>query len=77
MLDTSPRPHRLEPEPLLPLAEVIELKWLLAGQGVHLHVERLQRDLVYARSTLAIAGECGVPTARAVAARLMRQLPAA
>jgi hypothetical protein len=64
-------------EPLLPLVDVIELKWLLAGQGVHLHVERLQRDRAYAESTLALAGCCAVPAARIVASRLLSRLPAA
>ncbi|MFY7975824.1 MAG: hypothetical protein ACOVOT_15485 [Rubrivivax sp.] len=65
------------PAPILPLVEVIELKWLLAGQGVHVHVERLQRDIVYAHSTLAAAEACAEPTLRAVARRLRRQIPTA
>jgi hypothetical protein len=61
--------------PLLPLVEVIELKWLLAGQGVHVHVERLQREPGYADATLAAAESSAEPALRAVAARLRRQLP--
>lgn len=34
------------------LVEIVELKWLLTGHGVHLHVERLQTDPEYARHTL-------------------------
>lgn len=57
----------LPPVPLLEetasacLLEVIELKWLLAGQGVRVHVERLLRDREYARQTLALAA--GSPSA--------------
>jgi hypothetical protein len=32
--------------------EIIELKWLLAGHGVRVHVEMLQHDREYARRTL-------------------------
>jgi len=34
------------------LVEIIELKWLLAGEGFRLHVERLQTDPDYAREVL-------------------------
>ena len=37
------------------LVEIIELKWLLSGHGVKLHVERLQAEPEYARATLARA----------------------
>lgn len=37
------------------LVEIVELKWLLAGEGLHLHVERLQRDPEYARRILDAA----------------------
>ena len=37
------------------LVEIIELKWLLRGHGVHVHVERLQSDPEYARQTLDTA----------------------
>lgn len=62
---------------MLPLVDVVELKWLLAGQGVHVHVERLQHDPDYAAATLHRADTCGEPAARAVALRLRRLLAAA
>jgi len=34
------------------LVEIIELKWLLAGEGFHVHVERLRTDRDYARQAL-------------------------
>jgi len=37
------------------LVEIIELKWLLRGHGIHVHVERLQSDPEYARQTLDVA----------------------
>lgn len=56
------------------LVELIELKWLLAGQGVHLHVERLQSDPDYARQALAIAEASSESTLRETARRLRRRL---
>lgn len=56
------------------LLEIIELKWLLAGQGVHVHVERLQSDPEYAREVLARAEAAGPPALREAAARLRRAL---
>jgi len=37
------------------LVEIVELKWLLAGMGLRLHVERLQSDPEYARRVLEVA----------------------
>lgn len=34
------------------LIDIIELKWLLVGHGVRLHVEKLQADREYARHVL-------------------------
>lgn len=56
------------------LVEIIELKWLLAGQGVHLHVERLQSDPDYARQTLDHAAASPSAALRETAARLRRRL---
>jgi hypothetical protein len=65
-------------EGLLPLVEIIELKWLLAGHGVHIHVERLQRDPAYARQALTEAASHEPSALRAVAQRLLQRLgPAA
>lgn len=52
------------------LVEIIELKWLLRGHGIHVHVERLQSDPQYARETLDAAA--GMPNAalRSAAERL-------
>lgn len=56
------------------LVEIIELKWLLAGQGVHLHVERLQNDPAYARETLDTAAASASAALRDTAARLRSRL---
>jgi hypothetical protein len=56
------------------LVEIIELKWLLAGQGVHLHVERLQGDPEYARQTLDRAAASPSAALRETAARLRQRL---
>ena len=58
----------------LPLVEIIQLKWLLAGEGIHIHVERLQRDPAYAMRALDQAAASASPTLRAAALRLRNQL---
>lgn len=52
------------------LVEIIELKWLLAGHGVHVHVEQLLNDREYARQTLDRAGAAPSSALREAAARL-------
>jgi len=58
----------------LSLVEIIDLKWLLAGEGLHLHVERLQRDPAYARQILDAASQSTNTALRDVAARVRRRL---
>jgi hypothetical protein len=58
---------------LLPLVAVIELKWLAAGVGQHLHVERMQHDPIYARQVLA-AAEAGPHAALRRTAQRLRGL---
>lgn len=70
--------HTMIPEaPLEPpagaapfLVEIVELKWLLAGHGVRLHVERLQADREYARQVLTLAAALPNVALRAAARRL-------
>ncbi len=62
------------PETVLPLVEIIELKWLLAGVGVRLHVERLQQEPDYARQALAAAAASPHGVVRALALRLQGRL---
>jgi hypothetical protein len=52
------------------LVEIIELKWLLAGHGVRVHVEQIQTDREYARRTLSCAEAASNPALREAAARL-------
>ena len=61
----------------LRLVDIVELKWMLAGEGVHVHVERLQADPAYARECLLAAERSGNPTVRQVALRLRTRLEAA
>jgi hypothetical protein len=75
----TPLPVRPETVPaegceLLPLVQIIELKWLLAGRGIDVHVERLQNDPIYARHKLAEAMAAGHPALRLAAARLLALL---
>ncbi|MBE0550323.1 MAG: hypothetical protein IH627_22210 [Rubrivivax sp.] len=58
----------------LALVEIIELKWLLAGEGFRLHVERLQTDRDYARQVLHRAELSANPALRETAARLRARL---
>ena len=58
----------------LRLVDIVELKWMLAGQGLHVHVERLQSDPNYARECLLAAERSGNATLRPVATRLRAQL---
>ena len=57
-----------------PLVDVIELKWLLAGEGVRLHVERMLSDDAYAARALARALESTSPVLRAAAERMRCRL---
>jgi hypothetical protein len=56
------------------LVEIVELKWLLAGEGLHLHVERLQSDPEYARRILDAAAASKNISLRAAAARVREGL---
>ena len=60
----------------LPLVDIIQLKWLLAGVGIHIHVERLLNDPGYAVLALAEAEQCDSPAARAAASKLRSRLTA-
>ncbi len=57
-----------------PLLEIVELKWLLAGEGVRLHVERMLSDDAYAARALARALESTSPALHAAAERLRCRL---
>lgn len=58
------------------LLEIIELKWLLAGHGMRIHVEQLLHDPEYARHTLDCAALTANPVLREVASRLRLHLQA-
>lgn len=60
--------------PASTLVDVIEFKWLFAGEGVHLHVERMLSDGAYASRALAQALESGSPVLRAASERLRIRL---
>jgi hypothetical protein len=61
----------------LRLVDIVELKWLLAGEGVHVHVEKLQSDPGYACECLLTAERSGNATVRQVAAKLRARMAAA
>lgn len=57
-----------------PLVEVVELKWLMAGEGVRIHVEHMLDDEAYASSVLERALRSASPALRAAAERLRLRL---
>ena len=54
----------------LDLVDIIDLKWLMAREGHHVHVERLQADPEYARECLGKAAGSTHDAVRAAALRL-------
>lgn len=58
----------------LRLVDIVELKWLLAAEGLHVHVERLQSDPGYARECLLAAEQSPNPAVRRVACKLRARL---
>lgn len=79
MLAPHPRPPLDPPAAaeLLPLVDLVSLKWLLAAEGVHLHVERAQHDLAYATATLERARASSSAALRCQAEHLARRIAAA
>ena len=58
----------------LALVDIVDLKWLLAGEGLHVHVERLQKDTAYARTVLEAAARSRNIALPAVALRVRKLL---
>jgi hypothetical protein len=59
------------PEPCAAsLVEIIDFKWLMAGDGHRVHVEHLQTDRDYASACLALASGSREKALRDAAARL-------
>lgn len=58
----------------LSLVEIIDFKWLMAGDGHHVHVERLQADPAYATQCLALAAASRIAALRDTARRLAATL---
>lgn len=73
MPTTTHRPVNCTADPPS-LVDIVELKWLLAGVGIHIHADRLMNDPTYALQALAEADTCDSPSARAAASRLREKL---
>jgi len=56
------------------LVEIIDFKWLMARDGHHVHVERLQFDPEYAAEVFARAAASPIAVVRQTAARLVQRL---
>lgn len=56
------------------LIDIIDLKWLLVGDGHRVHVERLLGDDDYARRCLAWAAQSSNQATRATALRIAQRL---
>lgn len=57
-------------ERALSLVEIIDFKWLMAGDGHHVHVEHLQTDRDYACRCLTVAAASRIGALRDTARRL-------
>lgn len=60
--------------PALELVDIIDFKWLAASDGLQVHVERLQRDPVYAEECLTRAANSSRAAVREAAARLRQAM---
>ena len=58
----------------LELVDIVHLKWMLAGEGLHVHVERLQKDPAYASDCLNAADRSTNATVRKAASSLRARL---
>ena len=58
----------------LELVDVVDFKWLMAHEGHHVRVERLEVDLAYACDCFDRAQASPVEALRRIAQRLSRQL---
>jgi hypothetical protein len=58
----------------LHLVEIIDFKWLMAGDGHRVHVERLQADADYAGRCLALGAASHTPALRDATQRLAAAL---
>ncbi len=67
-LPAHPTAHDSPASPCL--VEIIELKWLLRGYGIDVHVERLQTEPEYARRLLDLAAATPNAALRLAALRL-------
>lgn len=52
------------------LVNIIEFKWLMAGAGIRVHVERMQADPGYAAQCLREGVQSRIPALRDAAAHL-------
>jgi predicted DNA-binding protein (UPF0251 family) len=60
----------------LRLVDIVELKWLLAAEGLHVHVEKLQSDPDYAHECLLAAERSTNAAVRQVAGKLRARIDA-
>ena len=67
----APGPHA---DAAAPLLQFVDFKWLMAGEGHRIDLDRLQSDRAYARGCLALAQGSTNLTLRDAAQRLSRQL---
>jgi hypothetical protein len=58
----------------LDLVDIIDFKWLMAREGHHVHVERLQNDPLYATECIERARRSPIEAVRLAAERLLRKL---
>ena len=62
------------PPRALSLVEIVDFKWLMAGDGRRVHVERLQTDPAYAGECLQQGACSQIPALRECAGKLAKVL---
>ena len=72
LLPALPARHPAPATPAAPLRllEFVDFKWLMAGEGHRVDLDRLQHEPAYARGCLAVAGGSTSSTLRRAADRL-------
>jgi hypothetical protein len=70
VLAVGPHHDAASPE----LVEFVDFKWLMAGEGHPIDLDRLQSEPAYTRGCLALAGGSTSVTLRRAAERLARAL---
>ena len=70
MTTTHPQPVAAAASGVPELIEFVDFKWLMAGEGHRINLDRLRAEPAYTRGCLALAGGSSSATLRRAGARL-------